>query len=538
MATVIDFEPAPVPTLRFGSLADSRLWLWARIHRISLIIGIPILMIGGGVRFWNIAGSPGMTNDDEGTYVSQAWAILHNTPWQWLNDLQMAHYTYWYDHPPFGWMQIAGWAWLTDGFGRHDVAVMVGRELVVVYAIVAAGLMYLLCRSLHMARWTSALAMVLMLINPLGMTAGRMVYLDGLSVPWVIGALLAARMVREIRFVFLSAILLAGAIMTKETTAIFIPVVVAMIVAYSPRRFRIRNTVLWTFITFILGGGLYLWYAINRGELTKGSGHVSIQEAVGWQLLSRGGSGSIFDPTSLAHETFARWARDDWYLLAAGLVLLPLVLFSKRLWPIGLAAVVNGVLLLRTGYLPTPFVVILVPLAALVVAAGFDRLWHGARHFKWTGTAIRVMTVAVLASAVCYIAPTWHGKFATDLTVNNVSPEQRAVAWMRENVPTSGNARIVTDDYAWPDLVMSGYHRSDVDWFYKLDVDPAVTKRYVLTKGVTQSWQLVDYVILPDIGQGIIDSRPTLSGALKHATRVATFKGQTSGSYSVYKVNH
>ena len=50
--------------------------------------------------------------DDEGTYTAQAWAIEH---WHTL-----AHYTYWYDHPPIGWLVIAAWTWptqaLSDGF--------------------------------------------------------------------------------------------------------------------------------------------------------------------------------------------------------------------------------------------------------------------------------------------------------------------------------------------------------------------------------------------------------------------------------------
>jgi hypothetical protein len=44
--------------------------------------------------------------DDEGAYVSQAWAVLE---WRTL-----AHYTYWYDHPPFRWTTIAGYSWVTQ----------------------------------------------------------------------------------------------------------------------------------------------------------------------------------------------------------------------------------------------------------------------------------------------------------------------------------------------------------------------------------------------------------------------------------------
>ena len=37
--------------------------------------------------------------DDEGVYVAQAWAIIIFT--------RLAPYTYWYDHPPLGWIQLS-----------------------------------------------------------------------------------------------------------------------------------------------------------------------------------------------------------------------------------------------------------------------------------------------------------------------------------------------------------------------------------------------------------------------------------------------
>ena len=74
--------------------------------------------------------------DDEGTYTAQAWAIEH---WHTL-----AHYTYWYDHPPVGWIQIAGWTWLTDAFDRNGLSAMAGREAMAVAKVVSLGLLFVL----------------------------------------------------------------------------------------------------------------------------------------------------------------------------------------------------------------------------------------------------------------------------------------------------------------------------------------------------------------------------------------------------------
>jgi hypothetical protein len=47
-----------------------------------------VVLIALVVQGWNIVGFPAV-HDDEGTYLSQAWAIQHGGG--------LAHYTYWYD---------------------------------------------------------------------------------------------------------------------------------------------------------------------------------------------------------------------------------------------------------------------------------------------------------------------------------------------------------------------------------------------------------------------------------------------------------
>ena len=70
--------------------------LWAR--RISLAILVGLLIVVAVVHATGMARAPQRV-DDEGTYVAQAWAVRH---WGTLG-----HYTYWYDHPPLGWLLLA-----------------------------------------------------------------------------------------------------------------------------------------------------------------------------------------------------------------------------------------------------------------------------------------------------------------------------------------------------------------------------------------------------------------------------------------------
>ena len=66
----------------------------------------------------NISGFP-MASDDEGTYLAQAWAVATGKG--------LAHYTYWYDHPPLAWIQLAALSWIPDLFGVTGPAVTAGR---------------------------------------------------------------------------------------------------------------------------------------------------------------------------------------------------------------------------------------------------------------------------------------------------------------------------------------------------------------------------------------------------------------------------
>jgi hypothetical protein len=94
------------------------------------IVGI-LLALTAILRLINLTGSPARL-DDEGTYVAQAYAVT-----QWG---ELAHYTYWYDHPPAGWLQLAAWTAIT-GPELGGSAVAAGRYLMVIVAVITAGLL-------------------------------------------------------------------------------------------------------------------------------------------------------------------------------------------------------------------------------------------------------------------------------------------------------------------------------------------------------------------------------------------------------------
>src|SRR4029453_4956002 len=105
LSLVPDVEARPAPVRRLQRPRRPRpVRAWAARHRPSIVVLLPVLVVVAAVHMTGMAGAP-QRMDDEGTYVSQAWAIMH------LNTLP--HSTYWYDHPPVGWILTALYATVT-----------------------------------------------------------------------------------------------------------------------------------------------------------------------------------------------------------------------------------------------------------------------------------------------------------------------------------------------------------------------------------------------------------------------------------------
>ena len=133
-----------------------------RIGPIALVTGLAVLT--AVVHGRGMANGPAFI-DDEGTYVAQAWAVQHNGT--------LAHYTYWYDHPPLGWMLLALWNWVTGPFLDPATAVDGGRQFTLVCAVVSAILIYFLGRRLGFARWAASAAVIAYALSPLAVDYSR-----------------------------------------------------------------------------------------------------------------------------------------------------------------------------------------------------------------------------------------------------------------------------------------------------------------------------------------------------------------------------
>ena len=437
----------------------------SRLNPSIPMLGI-LLMLTAALRLINLTGSPGRF-DDEGTYMAQAYAVA-----EWG---ELAHYTYWYDHPPAGWLQLALWTTISGpDFGGNAVAA--GRYLMVVVAVITAGLLWTLARRIGMSRWASAAAVGVFALSPLAISLGRTVYLDNLAIAWVLGALVLVCSPRyRLSAMFGTATCFGIAVLTKETMLLLLPMFAWLV--WTRTAPVIRRYALAVFVAvFGVVVSTYLLMAVLRGELVPGPGHVSLWEGIRFLLLERTAGGGLFDPYSLERHTVDGWFQLDPALpCLAGPIALA-ALFVKRLRPFAVGLVILMVTVLRPGHLPVPFILSALPLTALLAAGiGEVALRYLFRTVEQRSVGLRRLRIPALAAGALIVSmtvslwlPTYHGLLGSD---DDASMRQ-AQQWIEENVPKTD--RLIVDDALWLDLIRDGRDRRNVVWAYKVDTDAQV----------------------------------------------------------------
>jgi hypothetical protein len=528
--------PDPPPARR---RVTARIAGWLSVHRIDVGLVAILTVIGGLAHAIGMYASPARF-DDEGTYTAYAWAVQN---WHTLG-----HYTYWYAHPPLGWMQIAGWTWLTNGFDRAPYAVAAAREFMFVCKLVTIPLLYILSRRLGYGRLGGALAVAIFALSPLAVYFTRAALLDNVVTPWLVAAFVfAASPRRSVRGAVASAGCLATAVLTKETALLYLPAVVLLLWQHTDRRNR-RFTLSLFAACFVLICATFPLYALIKNELLVGPGHVSLEWAVRWQLFERKGSGSIFDPNSTAHAVIQSWLDQDAWLPRLALLAVPIGLLVRRTRAVAIAFAIQVVQLMRSGYLPYPYVIAMIPFAALTIAGVVDWLWdlgkerRFARGFPFPVPAARwnpklrkglrlgwrsAIGGGCLAM-VMVVGQAWSYPLRDLRKVDRDVGKAQALTWLRANVTPSDY--VVVDDSFWVDLVRSGHPSDHVIWFTKLDVD----KEVVIP--ATPQWTGISYVVLDheddlsvhlqDDGAPSKDTMaqfPTLGKAVLYSRVTATF---------------
>jgi 4-amino-4-deoxy-L-arabinose transferase-like glycosyltransferase len=406
------------------------------------------------------------------------------------------------------------------------------RVAMLAVSAVSAVLLYVLARRLSLPRWAAGLAMVLFGLSPLSVVLQREIFLDNIAVMWTLLAFcLAASPSRHLWHHFGAGIAAAAAVLTKETMLVVLPALLVTMWRHGHRDTR-KFALTGAITACALIGLAYPLFALLKGELFPGAGHVSLWDGITYQM-SRPGSGFILDPGSGSYGVLHSWLYYDRVLIIGGLAGALLLLATWR-WSVtaralagpALTVAILALVALRPGgYLPAMYVIQALPFLALVLAGGTASLahlvlrrWRSEAEKSYVTWGRRAMAAALVAVAALYVLPRWYDGDHTAVTADANAPYRAAATWLKTEVQNPADTRVLVDDALWLDLVHDGYRPGlGVIWFYKADLDPAVTKT------MPRGWRDIDYVVAsPTVRRDAVDL-PNVKAAIEHSTPVATF---------------
>ena len=498
------------------------------LHRELFWILI-ILAVAGVVHSINMLGFP-FFNDDEGIYVSQAWAVA--------TEGRLAAYTYFYDHAPAGWILIALWSSITGGFHTFGTAVASGRELMLVLQLGSTLLLYRIARIISKSVLVASAAALLFALSPLAIEFHRRVLLDNIAAFWMLLSfwlLLADKL--SLKRVWLSAIALGVAILSKELVVFVVPVLAYLTFHRAHASYRWMATVGWTLIV----GSIVSWWilmATLRGELfPAGSAlggtnpHVSLLETLIWQA-SRGKDGGLLQAGSQFWREFGVWVAHEPFLVVGGgsCALLSVVLIRRHrvIGISGLLTLALAAFLGRGGVIYGFYLAPLLPLLALNVSlvvglalrlvARLASKWPASRAWRGALSTVTVAAVCSLGPFLGYNAP---GGSADSLWNNHETAAQgQAVSWLRQYVQPS--SAVMVDSAMWTDLHDADFGEpyQRVHYYFKMGLDPEIRDAVF-----DNDWRNVDWAITtPPMGSDVLGIGMELPrGVIDHSTVVAHF---------------
>ena len=475
---------------------------------------------------WNLNGSPSYS-EDGGTYTAQAFSIL---------DGRLAPYTYWYDHPPLGWIQLGALAWIPAVLGFGDgTYIGATRYVIVVYFVATALLVFLLARRLRIRHALAVLAVVILVLSPLSLTLGRQVYLDNVGAPWLLLAFYLVLSPRKALWHHVAAgACFAIAVLSKETLAIFGP---ALLLAMLNRRGWSNRS--FSVVGFLVVGGLLLSFyplmALLRGELMAGPDHVSLQEALQYQFFSRSGSGYIWEPGSDRAELMRGWLYFDRYIIAAGITAAMICLLRRRTrWlPVAILSFATPVII-GQGYLPAMYIVGVLPYLILALGGALNILWDGVERLAAAGQPrarplVRAAGAGVIAAGVFLMSvPQWFEQDRTLLAGQSNNDWRNTLQWAKDNLPRED---VVLTPYSmWQDLNSAGW---DDPWNMVVTEKADLDTQFAIEH--PEGWRAIDWIIVGPIVYSNVESLGlhTVAEALENATEEATF-----GEWGVYRVRN
>ncbi|HET6836144.1 MAG TPA: hypothetical protein VFH30_19945 [Acidimicrobiales bacterium] len=435
-----------------------RVHLWVADHQASVWTVGAIAVVAGAWQSVNLGSAPPPASG-EGALVAAGWSIVH------LGSAGDA--TFSSVGPSLAPVHLGAWVWATGALGRASSAIAAGRETILAAHVASIPLVWLLARRSGLARWAAGAAALVFAASPLAVALHRPVHGAGLAVPWMLAALVLASARRPRTLTGVTAgLCLAVAVLTEPSVVVVAPAVGWLLwrACLSPRRRRHRLLagaaafgVAWLSVTALVTSGAPE-PALSLGLLDR------------IRLVAGGASSTMetvadgFDGRSVADLIGLDRVGVGACLLAA--VVVPSVV--PRFRPIGCAFWACAALTLVSGQPSWIIVVAMVPLGAVLLAAGAQLVWvwhlearleprgqtHAASPAVSRLDAAVPIVFAAAAVALALAVPDWVSTHRGLAAADPAPPLASACDWVADNL--NHGDRVIVDDTLWVDLVENG----------------------------------------------------------------------------------
>ena len=423
---------------------------------------------------------------DEGIYVTQGW-------WS-VNNGQLSPYTYFYDHPPLGWIFIGLWFLLTGGPFTFGIAVVSARLLMVIIASFANMFTYLLLERVTSKKIIALAGTIFLIFSPLSIYFHRQVLLDNIQNLWLaISLYLLVSGAGKLKKIIGSALVFGIATLSKEFALFVYPAYLYLVWSLNKGALRLYALSTWL-ITTLFVIGLFPLTALLRNEFLSdqitGGKHVSLLETVSYQL-SRGGGEYPWIKNSYFNLSSKEWLSLDGAFLTMGiisvLVLLIYSLYKRKPIIIStlIAALCYGAFLLR-GQLTQGFYIIpVLTFLAISISLVIDLIY---RNISNRTRQLLLRSLIVILSIITLYLLAIGGKLYTQ---NRVEEQVAVLAYIRQNL--SQKDVIISDDWMFLDLKLP-YSANSISFplsemAKKVDRDPATIER------LNNTWKSIDYIV-------------------------------------------
>ncbi len=453
-------------------------------QNVVLILVFLLTLLSHG---WNYGGYPAFEGD-EGTYTSQGWWIVR------MGDI--APYSYWYDHSPFGWLTIGVWQLATGGPFTLGFSLLSTRLFMVLVAGVTNLFLYLLAYRLTKSVRASLMASLLFAFSPIAIFFHRRVLLDNLMTMWfVLSLYFLWRKKGNMLHLWISGLCFGLAFLSKEVTIIFLPVMIYALWGQTKGENGRFSKAVWCMSAFFLMSFFPLLAILKHEFFPAGwvgdVSRVSLVDTIVFQM-TRGVGKQLWESTSQFQMSLRTWFGLDGFLTYFGAISAVIVfLFHKldaRYRMVSLMVFSFIIFLARGGLVMDFYIVPLLPLLCLSFAL-FLTLASTYLGGIWNRRLVGIFTIPAYLLLIFSFLVAGKRLYLEQATQSQIA----SVAYTRETLPP--DARVIVDAWAYLDMRLPRTHGEkyfvNAEWFSKILLDPAIRD-----KKFGNDWRNIDYILL------------------------------------------